>query len=189
MNCRVCRIILTDDNWYSANKKHGSRLCTTCSNAKGTAWKQKHPEKSREYARRYYKTHPKYNVDWCRQNRIDIRKEMIAAYGGKCAMCGISDSIVLDIDHIDNSGAEDRKMDINKSRPWLLPLMFLLGLMCGWGMVLVDRQMLIEEQGRLQDEVDSARLELKITKMVDEYNEDYVEQVEWNEEALKNNGR
>ena len=34
---------------------------------------------------------------------------MITAYGGKCAMCGISDSIVLDIDHIDNSGAEDRK--------------------------------------------------------------------------------
>ena len=109
MKCRVCKTILRVDNWYPANKKHGSIICKTCSNAKGTAWKRKHPEKSREYARRYYKTHPKYNVAWCRQNRIDIRKEMIEAYGGKCAICGISDSIVLDIDHIDNSGAKDRR--------------------------------------------------------------------------------
>ncbi|HDY88825.1 MAG TPA: hypothetical protein ENH82_12030 [bacterium] len=72
---------------------------------------------------------------------------------------------------------------------WKLPIVFLVGYLFAWGMILVDRHMLLEEQDRLQDEVDSARVELKITKMVDEYNEDYVEQVEWNEEALKNNGR
>ena len=109
MNCRICKTILKDDNWYPANKKHGSKICKTCSNIKGTAWKRKHPEKSREYSRHYYKTHPKYNVAWGRQNRIDIRKEMINAYGGKCASCGISNPIILDIDHIDNSGSKDRK--------------------------------------------------------------------------------
>ncbi len=76
-----------------------------------------------------------------------------------------------------------------RGQSWLLPLVFLLGYLFAWGMILVDRQMLIAEQRRLQDEVDRARIELKITKMIDEYNEDYVEQVEWNEGALKNNGR
>lgn len=63
----------------------------------------------KEYSRRYYQTHPKYNVPWGRENRIKIRSEMINAYGGKCVACGIDNPIVLDIDHIDNSGGVHRK--------------------------------------------------------------------------------
>ena len=70
-------------------------------------------------------------------------------------------------------------------RAWLLPLVFLLGYLVAWGNVLVDRQMLIEEQRLLRNELESARIELKITKMIDEYNEDYTSQVEWNKKALE----
>jgi len=70
-------------------------------------------------------------------------------------------------------------------RAWLLPVVFLAGYLLGWASVLVDRHMLIEEQRRLQDEVERARIELRIVGMVDEYNEDYGEQVEWNKEAIE----
>lgn len=70
-------------------------------------------------------------------------------------------------------------------RAWLLPVVFLAGYLLGWASVLVDRQMVMEEQRRLQGEVERARIELRITSMVDEYNEDYSEQVEWNKEAIK----
>lgn len=67
---------------------------------------------------------------------------------------------------------------------WKLPVVFLIGYLFAWGTIFVDRQMLIQEQGRLQEELDSTRIELKIMTMMDEHNEDYKEQVEWNREAL-----
>ena len=53
-----------------------------------------------------------------------------------------------------------------KLQPWLLPLMFLLGFVCAWGLIMVDRQMLIDEQRRIQEEVDSIKIELKIKGMI-----------------------
>jgi len=74
---------------------------------------------------------------------------------------------------------------MKKRQTWLLPLVFLLGYVLAWGSILIDRQMLIDEQRRLQEELDSVRIELKITEMIDEYNEDYTDQIEWNKEALE----
>jgi len=74
---------------------------------------------------------------------------------------------------------------MKRRQTWLLPLVFLAGYLLAWGTILVDRQMLIEEQHRLQEEVERARIELRIMGMVDEYNEDYGEQIEWNKEAIE----
>ena len=74
---------------------------------------------------------------------------------------------------------------MKKRQAWLLPLVFLLGYVFAWGMILVDRQMLLEEQRRLIEEVERARIEMKILKMIDEYNEDYINQVEWNSKTLE----
>jgi hypothetical protein len=98
-----------DANWYPSLKAKNSKLCKDCNTARANEWKHKNPQSSREYAQAYYKKHPKYNVAWGRQNRLDIRREMITAYGGKCVVCGITDSRVLDIDHIDNNGAKERR--------------------------------------------------------------------------------
>lgn len=68
---------------------------------------------------------------------------------------------------------------------WALPLAFLLGFLCAWGTILVDRQMLIEEQGQLQEKATSALLELKTMKKIEQYNEDFESQVKWNREALE----
>lgn len=78
-----------------------------------------------------------------------------------------------------------RTFSIKKRQEWLLILVFLLGYMLAWGSILVDRQMLIDEHHRLKDEVKQARIELRIATMIDEYNEDYTDQVEWNKKALE----
>ena len=74
---------------------------------------------------------------------------------------------------------------IKIKQSWKLPILFLVGYLFAWGTILIDRQMIIEEQRRLQDEIDSARIELKITKMMNEYNEDSQEMIIWNEEAVE----
>ena len=74
---------------------------------------------------------------------------------------------------------------MKKRQAWVLPLAFLLGYLFAWGMILVDRQMLVEEQRRLQEEVDSTKIELKIKGMIEEYNEDFKSQTKWNREALE----
>ena len=74
---------------------------------------------------------------------------------------------------------------MKRRKAWLLPLVFLAGYLFAWGMILVDRQMLIKEQGRLQDEVDRTRIELKISTMIDEYGDDWQEMVIWNEEVVE----
>ena len=42
--------------------------------------------------------------------RAKLRQAVIALLGGKCVSCGISDVRVLQIDHINSNGAEDRKI-------------------------------------------------------------------------------
>jgi hypothetical protein len=107
--CRVCDIGLNELNWFESLKNKNSKLCKSCSGEIGKAYRKLKPERARVYSKKYYKNHPKYNVLWGRKNRIEIRKEMISAYGGKCSACGIENFIVLDIDHINNDGGKDRK--------------------------------------------------------------------------------
>ena len=40
-----------------------------------------------------------------------LKKECLDYYGGYCSHCGISDYRVLEIDHINNDGAEHRRRD------------------------------------------------------------------------------
>ncbi len=76
-------------------------------------------------------------------------------------------------------------MAIEKLRPWLLPLTFLLGFMCGWGMVLIDRQMLIQEQEGLRKELLQTRTQMKIRKLADDFETDWQEMVIWNDNAIE----
>ena len=73
---------------------------------------------------------------------------------------------------------------MNKKQTWKLPIVFLVGYLFAWGTILIDRQMIIEEQSRLQDEVDRIRIELKVSKMIDEYGDDYEEMIIWNKEVV-----
>jgi hypothetical protein len=108
-NCLKCQVELTDENWFPSQRAKNSKICKKCNTERGNEWKRNHPESQHEYSQQYYKTHPGYNIGWCRESRIKIRAEMIEAYGGKCSACGIDNPVVLDIDHKDNNGRADRK--------------------------------------------------------------------------------
>lgn len=41
--------------------------------------------------------------------RVALRQETFKQYGQSCVECGFSDQRALQIDHIDNNGAEERK--------------------------------------------------------------------------------
>ena len=74
---------------------------------------------------------------------------------------------------------------MNKRKDWKLPIVFLIGYLFAWGMILVDRQMIIEEQEALSQELEQTNKELKLQEMVEEFGTDWQEMVIWNEEAIE----
>lgn len=59
----------------------------------------------KEYHAKWYQEH-KTEI---RELRRDIRKLAISILGGKCAVCGIEDYRVLQIDHINGGGNKENK--------------------------------------------------------------------------------
>lgn len=66
---------------------------------------------------------------------------------------------------------------------WKLPVIFLVGYLFAWGLILVDRQMVIEEQKALSQAMNRLRQELKLREMVEEFGTDWQEIVIWDEET------
>jgi hypothetical protein len=70
-------------------------------NKKQMEWRKNNPKAMKEYAR-------------CRKVVVDkMREEVIKGYGGVCVWCGERDPRALEIDHVNNDGAKERK-EINK---------------------------------------------------------------------------
>lgn len=50
-----------------------------------------------------------YQREWRRKRLIQIRGEAIVRHGGKCLRCGLTDVRVLQFDHINGGGSQERK--------------------------------------------------------------------------------
>ncbi len=68
---------------------------------------------------------------------------------------------------------------------WKLPIVFLIGYLFAWGSILLDRQMIIDEQEALRQELEQTKIEMKLREIVDDYGADWQEIVIWNEEAIE----
>lgn len=69
-----------------------------------------HPEVHRKAVKKWDKTHPEQRQALIAARRDRNRQEVFSAYGGYvCAHCGETDPDVLEIDHINNDGAEHRR--------------------------------------------------------------------------------
>ena len=73
------------------------------------------PEDHRERQRRYKRGEAKPRVlaanrAWQTEYRASLRAEMLSEYGGCCSCCGESESMFLQLDHIENDGHLDRKI-------------------------------------------------------------------------------
>lgn len=108
-NCRICNCVLSDDNWMNSLKNKNSKICRNCNNTKGREWRNNNKEKSNLYQLNRYYNNPKKVHEIVNKSRKKVRIDMIIEYGGKCVYCNINDFEVLDIDHISNDGAIDRK--------------------------------------------------------------------------------
>lgn len=91
---------------------------------RGNVWRKTHPEGRLAQDRRYRTKHKEQMKEYQRQYFLKNREEKIAReanyrekrrqrilklLGGKCAYCGYS-GIALEIGHVNNGGAKDRKI-------------------------------------------------------------------------------
>jgi hypothetical protein len=106
--CHQCGCDLTLDNRYPSDEKRNIRMCKACHTVKGREWRLKNPEKYQACQTNFKVNHPERINAFAHNYRLRIRDETVAAYGGKCAICGVNDVDVLDVDHIDNTGNEHR---------------------------------------------------------------------------------
>ena len=107
--------------------KNGDRLqgqCKECQTASHRAWVAANPgrakssqkewrDRNRDYLNTKRRETRRSDIDSWRERdrdrRAAIRREVLAAYGGKCACCGETHPEFLAIDHINNDGADHRK--------------------------------------------------------------------------------
>ena len=46
-NCRVCGVILNDDNWYPSYQKSGNYICNECHKERSYSWAKNNPKKTK----------------------------------------------------------------------------------------------------------------------------------------------
>ena len=83
---------------YNGRGRHES-ICKKCHQDYSYDWKKKYPERARELVR---------------NSNYKLRRKILEHYGGKnfeCNCCNEDEEKFLQIDHIDNSGLQDRKIN------------------------------------------------------------------------------
>jgi hypothetical protein len=95
------------------DKQKASGCCEDCALPVGENIKYcaVHRERRRLSAVRYQKANGHTTNQKAKESIGRMRRLVIAAYGGKCECCGVTEYEFLNIDHKNNDGAEHRKKD------------------------------------------------------------------------------
>ncbi len=115
-NCIDCNKEKYYNKYDIKRNRHLKLRCRSCSLKYTISLKSKKTEENKKiYQKQYYINNKnklnKFNTLW----RSNKRKEVIKLLGGKCISCGETDYVVLDIDHINNDGAIERKLTKGKN--------------------------------------------------------------------------
>lgn len=77
-------------------------------------WYQRNKERIREKKRlnmqRYRNEKPEKYRNQSRQSKYRLKQKVFDTYGRFCVICGFGDIRALTLDHINNNGAEERKI-------------------------------------------------------------------------------
>lgn len=66
-------------------------------------------QKAKDAREKWRRSHRPYDAQKSKNYRQRLKKQVIEAYGGKCACCGETSIEFLTLDHIDNNGAAHRR--------------------------------------------------------------------------------
>ena len=75
-------------------------------------------EEARLRSMDYYAVHGQRARDRAKLRRLELRNEMLNAYGGRCSCCGETEDAFLTLDHANNDGAEHRRKLGNTYATW-----------------------------------------------------------------------
>lgn len=114
-NCIDCSVELTEDNQLRCDRKRGIRLCRDCKENRTKTWNQENDIHVRQRINKNYadRTQEQIEIDnaqnakRCREERTQLRSELLDAYGHMCVCCGIAIDEFLCIDHIFHNGSID----------------------------------------------------------------------------------
>lgn len=127
---RVCRVCgdakpLDKDNFQWLRSESQFRtICKQCSNERQVAWRAQDRARGRKYSADDYVKHREkrlaaslaraagnreVNRAYNRQWRADLKAEMQAAYGGRCACCDEREPAFLTLEHARRDGNVHRK--------------------------------------------------------------------------------
>lgn len=90
--------------WYRKNRERVLR--------EQAEWRKNNPEEAKVLDKRSYKTRAPQAREEKRLLNIQYKKDILTHYSGDkpcCGNCGFSDIRALEVDHINNDGAEHRK--------------------------------------------------------------------------------
>ena len=88
--------------------------CKECNNEASRQWKR---SISKEHRRRHYQTQK--DKDYFNKRNRKIRLGVLEHYGGVCICCGENRMEFLALDHINNDGAEHKKIHNGMLAKWL----------------------------------------------------------------------
>lgn len=67
------------------------------------------PDYRSTYNAAWHERNPGKQSEYMKKSNLKLKREVIDAYGGKCACCGETELVFLTIDHVENDGAEHRR--------------------------------------------------------------------------------
>lgn len=108
--CFTCHGELTDLNWYPSYRKIGKHQCKSCAKVYKKQWEKDHKETV--LAQRRVAAVKSYRATGGRAakaNALQVRMEVIKAYGGVCDCCGEATWQFLEIDHRNGEGNKHRR--------------------------------------------------------------------------------
>jgi len=117
--CSKCGKELPLSEFYSMCRKKGDSLradCKSCVIKKNASYYYRDHDASLKRARVNYIKHQRVNLENAKGRYAKLRQAALSAYGHSCACCGEPEPLFLEIDHIENNGAEHRKKIGNSAK-------------------------------------------------------------------------